>query len=62
MAGARDLFGLVLGWLAGGVEARIAPDSRTFHVLAEDRAFGAAAEVRAFDVAAEDRVFVAEAV
>ena len=62
MAGARDLFGLVLRWLAGGVEARVTPDSRTFYVLAEVWAFDVAADVRAFDVAAEDRGFVVEAV
>ena len=49
MAGARDLFGLVLRWLGARVETRVAPESRTFYVLAE---------VRAFDVEAEDRVFV----
>lgn len=50
MAGARDLFGLVLRWLGAGVDTRVPPESRTFYVLAENRAFSVAVENRVFVV------------
>ena len=62
MAGGwRDILGVGQGQDTG-VETRVAPDSRTFYVPAEDRVFVVEAEDRVFVVEAEDRVFVVEAV